>query len=203
MVDGPNAAGSSVRWLQAFQILLILFSVAAVLGCVAVLGALVVQLVSGYSWPVSVTINRTFGDGDTHPPGVEPASPSEIMINDPTLGQSALRTASLVLALVLAIIVAGYLTRTVQAAIAGEPFSHANLRRVRVIGLLLLFGGLAGSLSSMVTPWLIARISLGDAAGSPMITEPPTLALAGVVVLAVAEVMRQGAALRAELDEVV
>lgn len=164
---------------------------------------MVVQLVSDYSWPVSVTISRTVGDGDTLPPGVEPTGHSEIMINDPTLGQSALRTASLVLALAVALVVAGHLTRTVQAAIAGDPFSHANLRQVRVIGLLLLFGGLAGTLSSMVTPWLIARISLGDAAGSPVITEPPTLALAGIVVLAVAEVMRHGAALRAELDEVV
>ncbi len=203
MTNEPGPTALSSRWLQTFQVLLILFLVMATLGCVLLLGALVVQLVSGYSMPISFKIDRTIGDPSALPPGLELTGPSAIMINDPTLGQSALRTASLVLALIMAIIVAGYLVRAVQAAIARVPFSRENLRRIRAIGLVLLISGLAASPISMVSQWLIAWISLGDGAGSPMFTEPPVFALAGVVILAVAEVMRQGAALRAELNEVI
>jgi hypothetical protein len=196
-------AGPPIRWLQAFQVLLIIFQVVASIGSVILLGALIVQLVTGLSMPISFEISRTIGDATGLPQGHSLTGASEILIDDPTLGQLALWLLSIAVPLAVAMIVSACLIRVVQTAIARNPFSSENLGRVRLVGLLLLFGGLAASLATMLTQWAIARISLADEAGDPMIGEVPFIALAGVVVLAIAEVMRQGATLRAELDEVV
>lgn len=153
--------------------------------------------------PISVVISHTLGEVAALPAGLQLTGATQLLINDPTVAQTALRLVGQAVPVGIAAVVAVALYRLAGSAMAGDPFSAMNLRRIRFIGLLLLFGGVVSTAVSMITVWLVAKISLGDAAGSPVLGEAPMITLAGVVVLAIAEMMRQGAALRAELDEVV
>ncbi|GAB3755897.1 DUF2975 domain-containing protein [Microlunatus parietis] len=162
-----------------------------------------VQFVTGYSVPISAVISRTVGELAALPPGVQVTGVTQILITEPTIAQTALWLTERFVPVGIAAGVAVVINRIVGSAMAGDPFSGTNLRRIRTVGLLLLFGGVVAAAVSVAAQWLIAWISLGDGAGTPVLMEPPMITLAGVVVLAISEVMPKGAALRAELDEVV
>jgi hypothetical protein len=86
------------------------------------------------------------------------------------------------------------LFRTLRTIRLGAPFDPANPRRLRVIGLLVLVGGLGGQALDA-----FARFALLDAAGpatpNPVVTSATldlTWAVAGLVALALAEAFAVG-----------
>ena len=86
------------------------------------------------------------------------------------------------------------LSRTLRTIRAGAPFDPANPRRLRLIGLLVLVGGLGGQVLDA-----FARFALLDAAGpvtpNPILTSASldlTWAFAGLVALALAEAFAVG-----------
>jgi hypothetical protein len=191
------------RWLSVLQ---------AVLGLAVIaiaLSALGLVLMAGLAaadvgrWPVTIPVTGALADPAADlPPGVRLSGPARIT-TELDLGQTLLFAAGAlpILAMGLGILVP--LLRTLRAAIAGEAFTVANARRIRAVGLLLLFGSIAAAAVHSLTSWLIARSVLGDLAGGPMLQLPWTGVCAGVAVLAVTEIVRRGILLRAELDEVV
>jgi hypothetical protein len=154
-------------------------------------------------WPVTVPVSGDLATAATDlPPGVRLTGPARITV-ELSLGQTGLFALGALPVLLLGLAVAVPLLRTLRAAIAGEAFTAANARRIRGVGLLLLFGSVAAAAAHGLTSWLIARAVLGDQAGGPYFQLPWTGVCAGVAVLAVTEVVRRGVLLRAELDEVV
>ncbi len=86
------------------------------------------------------------------------------------------------------------LFRTLRTIRLGAPFDPANPRRLRMIGLLVLVGGLGGQVLDA-----LARFALLDAAGSvtpsPIVTSASldlTWVVAGLVALALAEAFAVG-----------
>lgn len=202
MEEGRNA-GRSIRWLRVLSVGLTILLISGIGGAVLLIATLVIQATTGYSMPISFEVNRA-SDPGALPPGHRWSGPSPIWIDDPTLPQTALKLAGAAAPFALLWIVARTLRQVIADAAAGNPFSDRNLRRVHRLGLVLLFGGIGVMVITPVTQWAIGRLSLGEEVGGPMfLTEPPYLPLVGVVVLAVSEVMRHGAALRAELDTVI
>jgi len=96
--------------------------------------------------------------------------------------------------------------RLVDHARYGDPFRPAMVRRLRVLGFVVLLGGALCEAVEYAASYTLMRISLpGDVlfGASPDVSVTFWWLLPGCVLLAVAEVVRRGCALRAELDEVI
>lgn len=137
------------------------------------------------------------------PPGLrfEPGGWMEAQIAHPTLAQGALHALT---TLPTTLVLAGtllVLLRVVQDAWGRSPFSARTIRRLRLLGATLLLGGvLAEAVEAVATVALDQPLQF-DAVGSHLIA--PWWFLAGLGVLAVAEVVDRGFAMRTELDTVI
>lgn len=96
--------------------------------------------------------------------------------------------------------------RLIASVLAEDPFTLRTVRRLRVLGVVVLAGGAVSELTSYVT----ARVLLDSAVSAELRTwaHPdfhPTLwwLMPGLILLAFAEVVRRGQTLRDELDTVI
>ncbi|WP_134771957.1 DUF2975 domain-containing protein [Ornithinimicrobium flavum] len=119
-------------------------------------------------------------------------------------GVSAAHLALLLLAPVLTVAAAVWgavlLSRFLQDLAAGTPFARANVRRLRVIALLLLLvPPVAGAVYGA------ARALIMDQAGAPgfLVTVTPAWLVAGLLVAAVAQAFAAGARLQDDVDGLV
>lgn len=126
---------------------------------------------------------------------------------DPTTTQQVLYAVSHGVAFYLALIPMLILARRLIAGVlAEEPFIRRTVRRLRVLGAVVLAGGALSELTEYVT----ARLLLDSAVSEDLRTwaRPdfhPTLwwLMPGLILLAFAEVVSRGSALRDELDTVI
>lgn len=96
--------------------------------------------------------------------------------------------------------------RLVDKAMATDPFTRETVRRLRVLGFVVLIGGALAELAEYVAGLVLIRLSLPrDVASWATPNVHPTLwwLLTSFVILSVAELVKRGCALRDELDSVV
>lgn len=96
-----------------------------------------------------------------------------------------------------------YAQRTIRQARDHDPFTLAMVHRLRVLGTLVLAGGLAYELAAYLAGRALLRIALRSLGTDSVAATPdslPTLwwLLPGLLILAFAEVIRHGCLLRAE-----
>jgi Protein of unknown function (DUF2975) len=190
-------------WLSVLQGALGLAVVAIILSVLGLVLMIALAAADTGRWPVTIPVtgDLTAAAADL-PAGVRVTGPTRVTM-ELDLGQTLLFALGALPSLLLGLGVAVPLLRTLREAIAGEVFTAANARRVRLVGLLLVVGSLAATAAQRLSTWLIARDALGDLAGGPYLQPPWAAVAAGVAVLAVTELFRRGVLLRAELDEVV
>ncbi len=177
------------------------------------LGALVAaveigSLITGGPVPVELSardITDVTGASGGLAPGVSVAADStvEAVITDPSIGQLSWYAASRLGQLGVALALLALLLRLVIVARRTDPFTAATVRRLRVLAAVSALGGVATGFLTM-----FAGLVLSDAAtGGRTITTTLSLniqwLLAAVGFLAIAEVIKRGRALRAELETVI
>jgi hypothetical protein len=95
--------------------------------------------------------------------------------------------------------------RLINAVRHSDPFTRATVRRLRVLGLVVLIGGALAEAAEFASGLVLIRITLPrDVADFATPDVRPTFwwLLTGFVLLSVAEVVRRGCELRDELDTV-
>jgi hypothetical protein len=197
----PRAPGA--LWLSVLQAVLGLAVIAIILSALGLVLMVGLAAADTGRWPVTIPVTGAPGAAPADlPAGVRLTGPARITM-ELDLGQTLLFALGALPSLLLGLGVAVPLLRTLREAIAGEVFTAANARRIRLVGLLLLFGSIAATAVQRLTGWLIARDVLGDQAGGLFLQPPLAAVAAGVAVLAVTEIVRRGILLRTELDGVV
>jgi len=101
-----------------------------------------------------------------------------------------------------------YARRLTEAAMTGDPFTLAMVRRLRILGAMVLVGGLLSEAVEYVANVALLNISLPDDAQLRFGAEPDQYLtfwwlLPGLILLAVSEIVKRGCDLRAELDGVI
>ncbi len=152
---------------------------------------------------------------DLYPPGTRPRFPqlglSDVVLLLPrsTLGQDLLYATGHGLAFVVATVpMIVYARRLTYEAMTGDPFTPRMVHRLRTLGAMVLIGGLLSEAAEYVANRVLLGISLPNdelLRFGARVDEYPTLwwLLPGLILLAVAEVVRRGCELRAELDGVI
>lgn len=190
-------------WLSVLQGVLGLAVIAIALSALGLVLMVALAAADTGRWPVTIPVTGALAAAAADlPAGVRLTGPARVTM-ELDLGQTLLFALGALPSLLLGLGVVVPLLRTLREAIAGEVFTAANARRIRLVGLLLLLGSIAATAAQRLTGWLIARDVLGDLAGGPYLQPPWAAIAAGVAVLAVTELFRRGVLLRAELDEVV
>jgi hypothetical protein len=96
--------------------------------------------------------------------------------------------------------------RLVGQAMESDPFTRVMVRRLRVLGAVVLVGGLLSEVAEYVADYALLRIAVPpDLRHLALSTYHPGFwwLLPGLILLAVAEIVRRGYLLRAELDTVI
>ncbi|GAA0260735.1 DUF2975 domain-containing protein [Cryptosporangium japonicum] len=135
-------------------------------------------------------------------PGVhaDPAGPVRVVVEDPTgpqLAWEALRTAPGFALIVFTLVM---LLLVVRSARRGDPFSDANIRRLALTGWVLLVGSAVAFGLELVA---VTQLSQSVSASGGGATYSFLWAFSSLGFLAVAEVLRRGRALQADLAGVV
>jgi hypothetical protein len=137
-------------------------------------------------------------------PGVhlDPGGTVPVVVVHPSTPQLALDAAKGLPAYLVFMTVTIGLLLVIRAARSGEPFSKANVRRLRMLGVIVLVGGVADMLANMITTFELSETVLARGVAAS-VQLPMWWILVGFGFLAIAEVVNRGRAMRAELDEVI
>jgi len=96
--------------------------------------------------------------------------------------------------------------RVITRAIDGDPFTPEMVRRLRILGLVVLVGGALSELTEYVCATVLLHITVpADALdfSEPDVKITLWWVMPAFILLAVSEVVRRGVAMRAELDTVI
>ncbi|WP_035856834.1 DUF2975 domain-containing protein [Cryptosporangium arvum] len=184
--------------LGEFEILLIVALAACGVGLIAGAWQLVARV------PITVAVQGTPTLSGLAP-GVRPeqAGPVAVIVDDPTGSQvawEALRTAPWFALIVFTLVM---LLLVVRSARRGEPFSDANIQRLALTGWVLLVGSaLAFVLELIAVTELSESVSVSGALSGGA-TYSFVWAFSSLGFLAVAEVLKRGRAIQADLAGVV
>jgi hypothetical protein len=140
-------------------------------------------------------------------PGVTVANPAEVLvvIADPSVSQRVLIGVPSALVAVAVLVVVRLLLGLSGGLRGGEPFTAANVRRLRGIAVVVGAGAIVVSLAEAVCDFvLVADGALG--AGARQVFEmslPLALLAVALVIAAIAEAFRVGVRLRDDVDGLV
>ncbi len=187
------------RWDRSDQ--LGLEATLAVVGAVAV-GNLALQVVRAVADERISAVNEL--PASLAPPGVRPPITGTVVLQDPSLGQHLLHLAPYLLGTALVLVGALLLFRLAVSVRHGEPFQQANVRRLVVVAVLLLFGTPVVRLLESVDRGQVLKAAMPDAASYQISLDLPLdFMLAGLLVAFFAEIFRRGARLRADVEGLV
>ncbi|WP_020578800.1 DUF2975 domain-containing protein [Actinopolymorpha alba] len=136
--------------------------------------------------------------------GVAIASEQDVTVTvaDPSLQQRVVWALTTLPTQVVVAALLALLLRIVRHARHGDPFTPATVRRLRVLAMLALAGGYLGFLIELIAAInLSTTVTTDGAVGFSQL--PLHWFLIGSGLLAVAEVVKRGYAMRAELETVV
>jgi hypothetical protein len=135
---------------------------------------------------------------------LDPAGDVTVVVADPTTGQATLAVLSWLPTALVAVTMLALLFRAVRGAMRSGPFTSAVVRRLRLLGVVVVVGGPVAWLTQFVAQFaLVDTVSAAGAAAHLDLSTPLLWLLVGVGYLAVAEVARYGLAMRTELEEVI
>jgi hypothetical protein len=187
-------------WLQELQAVLVVSLV--VIGGLGVLG---VAAAGGDSLQLELPASAVSGNVDyglRAGAAVAPEQDITVTVADPSARQRVVwaLTVAPSLAVIAALLV--LLLRIVRHARRGDPFTPATVRRLRVLALVTLGGGhLASLVELFASMYLSSTVAVDGVIG---VSELPVhWFLVGFGLFAVAEVVRRGHTMRAELETVV
>lgn len=127
----------------------------------------------------------------------------QLSLTDPAPGQRLLVAAPTVLGSIVVATVGWLLWEVVRSLRLGDPFHRTNARRLSIAAVMALVGGMATTLIGSLASITLA----GDAPDSLGLATAATLSFVpvgvGIVLAAVGEVFRRGAALRDEVEGLV
>jgi hypothetical protein len=182
----------------------ILVTIGLVVLIAAVVGVFAISLAGAFGsgdTSIGTTVTISTDQLDSLPDGVALAerTPVTLRIQDPTLGQHAMTLVGASLFFVLTFVVLVFLRRILGSVRHGDPFIAANVRRLRVIGSLLLIGV---PLFVVISQFIVrALVETSDVSGVGIhIAVPWTPALAGLGVLILAQVFAHGVQLREDVE---
>lgn len=199
MASKPARRGGVVL-LRLLDVLCFAVLVAAVAAGVVVVVVLARGAHPRVSFPVGFAVcGGSGGEDATGPARVMDAGGQLSVAASPELVVMALAFAVVGLGLVLAVL--RQVRALLTAAIAGAPFGGGSARRVRLIGVAIICGELIRALAVLVGSWW-ARAHVHVPGLSFRASFPLQLGVLGigVLVVALAEVFRVGAALQQEQD---
>lgn len=187
-------------WLQELQAVLLLGLVmAGVLTVGGVAGAF------GDSLPVELPASAVSGSVDSGlRAGATVLSEQAVTVTvaDPSATQRALWLASAAPTNLVVVLLLIQLLRIVRHARRHDPFTTATVRRLRVLAVVALAGGYLAAFAQVLAAMELSGTVLSD--GLTAYFELPLYwFVVGFGLFAVAEVVRRGCALRAELETVI
>jgi Protein of unknown function (DUF2975) len=192
-------------WLAEMQGL-----VGVVLGVLVVTALLgVVDLVAGGGVVARVPVDAVTGLTDASGglrPGVrvDDAGSVDVVVAEPTAGQLVASALTGLPTHLVAIAVFALLFVALRRARREDPFLPATVRRLRIAALVAIVAGpLAFVVETIATMDLTSRVTDGTIAAAAELGTVGLWLLAGFGLLAVAEIVNRGRALRAELDTVI
>ncbi|MEE6261479.1 DUF2975 domain-containing protein [Plantactinospora sonchi] len=128
----------------------------------------------------------------------------DVTLSDPTAGQLVASLLTVLPSCLVAATVLGLLLSTVRRARRDQPFRGAIVRRLRALALVVLIGGpLAATAEAIAALSLSSRFTDGGFSSVLDLAPLGPWVLTGFGLLAIAEIVNRGRALRAELDTVV
>ncbi|MGC9667191.1 DUF2975 domain-containing protein [Planosporangium sp. 12N6] len=137
--------------------------------------------------------NVRLGDGGT----------VQVLVDHPTSAQVAWYLAGSAPVFLVVAYTLVTLLRIVRTARRGDPFAAVNVRRLRVLGLVVLVGGVADTVTGAVSAFALGSSVAPGVAPGATIELSGWWYLVGFGFLAIAEVVSRGRTMRAELDEVI
>ncbi|OLB76003.1 MAG: hypothetical protein AUI14_19805 [Actinobacteria bacterium 13_2_20CM_2_71_6] len=192
-------------WLRPIQIVLLLLLIGDILAIPLLLlphGALRIgQVMVGDMFTAEAFTHRKYPEMITQD--------VTLLVRRTSYGQYLLYSTGHGLAAVAAAIpILVYARRLTEAAMTGDPFTLAMVRRLRILGAMVLVGGLLSEAVENVANVALLNISLPDDAQLRFGAEPDQYLtfwwlLPGLILLAVSEIVKRGCDLRAELDGVI
>ena len=126
----------------------------------------------------------------------------DVAVAGPSAGQRVLSALTGLPSYVVGLVLLGLLWHTVRAARRTGPFSPVLARRLRLLGVVALAGGLIADVIETVATFLASE-TVFDGFLSASYAYSWWWLLLGLGFLAIAELIGRGATMRAELDEVV
>lgn len=176
-----------------------------ILWAAAVIGSAVAGAASGNYTP-SLEITTWPGQlAEPLPPGFDLVEhvPIQVTLRQPTLAQLLLSVAVGLLPLLLVAAVLWLLRGLARSVRHGDPFSAANVRRLRRLGLLFLLGyPVMVLVTRLLQNWLVTTLPvlpLGGI-GTTLDVISPIALLAGLVMFLLAEVFAHGLRLREDVE---
>ena len=126
----------------------------------------------------------------------------DVRVDPPTWTQAILHAFTRLPSVVVVVWVFLLLVRVVTDARQCDPFTQGTVRRLRAVGLILMFAGTASDAVQFLAGFALSgTLDTGSFWGNYIFTG--IWLMAGVGALAVAEVINRGQVMRAELDQVI
>lgn len=190
-------------WLAELQTLLLIALVLSGVAIAVGLGTLAVDDSVTFTVPAGGVDGITDVRGSLRAnAGIDPEGDVDVRVSDPSARQRLLYVLTGLPSYALGLVILALLWNTVRAARRVGPFAPTVVRRLTWLGFTVLAGGPLADAAQLIATFL-ASGTLFD--GQMFVSYVPSWwwFLAGLGFLAVAEVVKRGTAMRAELDEVV
>jgi hypothetical protein len=126
----------------------------------------------------------------------------EVRIAEPSTSQVIAHALTTLPGLLVVLVMLAMLARIVRAARRADPFTGQTVRRLRVLAISILVGGVLASVVETIAEFNLS-LSVTPGSISAQWALPGQWMLLGFGFLAVAEVINRGAMMRAELDTVI
>ncbi|HEX5595191.1 MAG TPA: DUF2975 domain-containing protein [Micromonosporaceae bacterium] len=189
-------------WLKELQAVLIVGLV--LVGGLGVVGAVVTAAV-GETLPMQLPASAVSGTVDYGlREGVAIAAEQDVTVTvaDPSLQQRVVWALTTLPSHMVIVTLMVLLLRIVWHARRSDPFTLATVRWLRVLAVVTVAGGYLGSLMELVASMLLSSTVISD--GVVGFSQLPAYwFLIGLALFAVAEVVKRGYVMRAELETVV
>jgi hypothetical protein len=188
-------------WLAEMQ-----SAVAFVLVVLAVVGAAGIAMSAvGENLAVEVPASAVAGAPEGLWPGVtvDAEGTLDVVVARPDRAEQVAATLTTLPTYLVVVALLAMLYAVVRSARWEDPFLPVAVRRLRLLGVMALVGGPLAAVVELVAALDLTRRVTGDASASLDLAGIGLWTLAGFGLLAVAEIVNRGRALRAELDTVI
>ncbi|WP_432983404.1 DUF2975 domain-containing protein [Dactylosporangium sp. CA-233914] len=164
----------------------------------------VVALAFGTESPLPVRVPADLVDASAGSAAIDPDGMVDILVEHPGIGQLTLGVLTFLPTLAVVFTLLTVLWRIVRRIRRGGPFDERIVRGVRILGWIAGVGGLvAGFVEAFAEAALSMTVTDGFGFGLPLIPGLLGWVLVGIGCFALAEILRRGMVMRAELDTVI